>query len=86
MAEGELEDMVVGVLLEVLLLLILSLWDMLFSDFNKNTLMTKNWLPTDGRTHPYRDARTRLKIWTVWVSNVIIMSLSLDIMAQSQSK
>ena len=47
----EVEDMVVaGVVVEVLLMLLLSLWDAFYNDFSDNTLMKNNWLPTDRPT------------------------------------
>ena len=55
--EGE-----VGVMVGVLTVL-LRLWDKLYNDFCKNSLMKNNWLstdrPTDERTHPLIEMRGR---------------------------
>ena len=49
--EEEVEEEVVVVALMALL----RLWDMLYNDFERNTLMKNNWLPTDQRTDGQRD-------------------------------
>ena len=53
------EEEMVGVVVEVLLMLLLSLWDMLYNDFSGNTLVKNNWLPTDGPTDRPTDQRTQ---------------------------
>ena len=53
-AEEEVQDMVVV----VLFMLLLSLWDMLYNDFNENTLIKNNWLRTNGPTDQPTDGHT----------------------------
>ena len=69
-AEEEQEEkdvLVMGVVVDVLLMLLLRLWNILYNDFSENILIKNKWLPTegptDGRTDTpsCRDSRTHLK-------------------------